>query len=228
MLTLLIPSVLVALSLTCSIAAEDDAKAPCGEGNPVVFRMDFTEVPPGAPPSELLILDGAFQVREEGEEKFLELAGTPLDSFAVLFGPRVVDGLSVEARIRAQSTRRLAPRFGIGLGGLGGYRLRVVPARGEIELVLNEKLIAAAPYEWKTGTWTNLELQLETSGETQWTVRGRAWPSDQPRPDGWSINHTTTETPLPGQPSVWGTPYSSRPIQFDDLVVRKLTLDAAP
>ena len=49
-----------------------------------------------APPSatdiyvaDLLVLDGAFAVKAEGGNKFLELPGAPLDTYGLLFGPTV-------------------------------------------------------------------------------------------------------------------------------------------
>src|SRR5437867_7262273 len=51
-------------------------------------------------PDDLLVLEGAFAVKQEGGNRFLELPGTPLDTFGVLFGPTQGTGLAVMARIQ--------------------------------------------------------------------------------------------------------------------------------
>ena len=38
-------------------------------------------------PEDLLVLEGAFVVKAEGGNHFLELPGAPLDTFGLLFGP---------------------------------------------------------------------------------------------------------------------------------------------
>ena len=34
---------------------------------------------------------------------------------------------------------------------------------------------------------------------------------------GWMVEHQLSEAPPNGQASFWGTPYSEKPIQFDDV-----------
>ena len=202
-------------------AAKDDVPSSDKVHETVIFHMDFSQVPVGETPDDLLVLDGDFAVRESGGDKLLELPGKPLDAFGVLFGPRAKDGLCVQARIRAEATRRRDPRFGVGLGGLGGYRLRMVPARGELEIVLHDQAVATTPFKWKSSRWTTLKLRIDKTAGHAWRVRGKAWLSDQPEPKAWTISHTTNDLPLAGQASIWGTPYSGKPIQFDDLIVKQ-------
>ena len=66
-------------------------------------------------PADFLVLDGAFEVKEEAGNKFLELPGAPLETFGVLFGPTEKDGLSVGVRIFGTLKGRRFPAFGAGL-----------------------------------------------------------------------------------------------------------------
>ena len=58
-----------------------------GQGK-TLYENHFEKETVGQTPSDFLMFDGAFVVKEENGNKFLELPGTPLDSFAVQFGPR--------------------------------------------------------------------------------------------------------------------------------------------
>src|SRR5215472_6039238 len=65
----------------------------------VLYQNNFEKEEVGKVPADFMILDGGFAVKEEGGNKFLELPGAPLDSFAVQFGPTESSDLSVSARI---------------------------------------------------------------------------------------------------------------------------------
>src|SRR5258706_14112379 len=49
----------------------------------ILYQNDFEKAEVGQVPSDFLVLDGGFVVKEENGNKLLELPGTPLDSFAV-------------------------------------------------------------------------------------------------------------------------------------------------
>ena len=59
-------------------------QAPLSAAEPV-YQNDFEQVEAGSEPDDFLIIDGAFTVKEEGGNKFLELPGAPLDSFSAMF-----------------------------------------------------------------------------------------------------------------------------------------------
>ena len=46
-------------------------------------NIDNTEV--GEVPDDFLVLDGDFSVKKENGNKFIELPGSPLDSFGIMF-----------------------------------------------------------------------------------------------------------------------------------------------
>ena len=78
-------------------------------------------------------------VKEENGNKFLELPGSPLDSFAVQFGPTESSDIAVSARINGTSKGRRYPTFGVGLNGVAGHRLQVSPAKKLLELYKDQE-----------------------------------------------------------------------------------------
>ena len=106
------------------VALTGNAQTPADK---VLFKTDFESANADSVPEELMVLAGQFSVKEIGGNKALELPGTPLEDFGALFGPAESDGVAVRARVRSESTKRLAPRFGVGLSGVSGYRLLVSP-----------------------------------------------------------------------------------------------------
>ena len=49
-------------------------------------------------------------------------------------------------------------------------------------------------------------------------IEGKAWAGDDKEPKEWAVSTKATEA-ISGRASVWGSPYSSTPIRFDDLAV---------
>jgi hypothetical protein len=188
----------------------------------VLFETDFESANADSVPEELMILAGQFSVKEIGGNKVLELPGNPLEDFGALFGPAELDGVVVRARIRSESTKRLAPRFGVGLSGVAGYRLLVAPGQNGLQLLKDQQVLASAPFAWKPGTWTLLRLQVRKFAEGKWIIEGRAWADETSEPKDWSISLEVSEAPPAGKASIWGAPYSGKPILFDDLSVISL------
>ena len=184
-----------------------------------VYENNFEKAEVGKVPADFLVLDGSFEVREEGGNKFLELPGAPLDTFGVLFGPTEKDGLAVSARIFGTLKGRRFPSFGVGLNGVGGFRLQVSPAKKLLELYKGDDVKTTVPFEWQNGVWAKLKLQLRKVKDGAWKVEGKVWAETAKEPEAWSIAFDeTAETPA-GRPSIWGNPFSGTAIRFDDLVV---------
>ena len=166
-------------------------------------------------PAEFLIVQGQFAVAKEGTNKYLELSGEPLDSFGFLAGPE--GATAVGARIRASSTGKRMPEFGVGLGGAGGYRLWVMPAAGEIQILKGDEVVAAKQYEWRSGIWTQLRFEMIKGEGEKFVLRGKAWEDGKAQPAMWMITANVEAKPVNGRASYWGTPYSGTPIGFDDV-----------
>jgi hypothetical protein len=208
------------ISITATIVALT-ASAQTPEAG-MHFKTDFELANADSLPEELMVLAGQFSVKEIGGNKVLELPGTPLEDFGALFGPAESDEVAVRARVRSESTKRLAPRFGVGLNGVAGYRLLVSPGQNALQLLRDQQVVASAPFDWKPGTWTSLHLQVRKTPESKWIIEGRAWTDGTPEPKDWPISFEISEAPPAGKASIWGAPYSGKPILFDDLSVISL------
>src|SRR5262245_12164465 len=110
-----------------------------GEGK-ILYENHFEKESVGQVPSDFLILDGAFVVKEENGNKFLELPGTPLDSFAVQFGPAQMNNVAISVRINGTAKGRRYPTFGVGINGAAGYRLQLSPGKKMLELFKDQEL----------------------------------------------------------------------------------------
>lgn len=205
-------TVLATLMLLVTAAALHAQTKPAYENN-------FEKAAVDSVPEGFLVLDGGFAVKEEGGNKFLELPGAPLDTFGALFGPTEAANISVTARIYGTGKGRRFPTMAVGLNGGGGYKLQVSPGKKLIELYKGEEVKATAPIEWASGTWTMFRLQVRKVKDGEWKVEGKAWAQTGKEPVEWAINFTDAQEPPPGRPSIWGNPFSTTPIYFDDLVV---------
>jgi hypothetical protein len=194
------------------------SKRAFAQGAKPLFENNFEQAEVGKVPEGFLVLDGEFAVKAEGGNKFLELPGAPLDNYGVLFGPTEKTDVAVTGRINGTGKGRRFPTFGVGLSGQGGYRLLVAPAKKAIELYKGDDLATSAAFEWKSGEWTNLKLQITKSGAI-WKVEGKAWQGGA-EPAQPTISYEAKEEPNEGRASIWGSPISGTPIQFDDLVLK--------
>jgi hypothetical protein len=196
--------------------------ALAAESDDLVYANDFEKVPEGDPPGDIVVLAGKFTVKTIDGNKVLEVPGDPVDGFGFLFGPDDQLLVNVSARIHATSTGKRSPEFGVGLADTNGYRAWVMPATNELQILKGEEVKAHVPYTWKSGSWTTVSLQLRKTAEGYF-VEAKCWESGQDEPKGWMVTFAEMDETPKGRPSAWGTPYSSMPIQFDDLKVTKVS-----
>ncbi|MGI9242260.1 MAG: hypothetical protein ACR2RV_15790 [Verrucomicrobiales bacterium] len=187
-----------------------------------VFEQDFETVEVGEAPDDVMEIDGTFTVFEEDGNKFLRVGIEPLAENGIILGPSMKAGGSVQAKIRSFKKRRSFPRFSVGLHGISGYRLRVVPSSGTVELLKNEEVVVSEKFAWKADQWTNLKLEIKPAGD-QWSIRGWVWEVADgeagEQPEKPSIEHVDKSAPGQGKASLWGSPYSGKPVDFDDVKV---------
>jgi len=200
--------------------------AQAGGGKPAaapvakaVYSQDFEKTAVDKVPDGMLVLDGGFAVKQVAGGKMLELPGDPLETFGVLFGPTEKEGLCVQARILGTGKGRRFPVLAVGLGGVGGYKLQVAPAKKALEIYKGEDIKATAPFDWASGKWAQFKFQVRKAKAGAWQVQGKVWAQDAAEPAAWQISFTETTEPTPGRPSIWGLPFSGTAIQFDDLLV---------
>ncbi|MEW6161207.1 MAG: hypothetical protein AB1813_27570 [Verrucomicrobiota bacterium] len=190
-----------------------------GQETKVLYQNDFQSAANDKIPDDFLVIEGAFAVKQEGNQKFLELPGAPLDSFSVLFGPSETSDINATARFFGTAKGRRAPTFGIGLNGVGGYRLQVTPAKKLLELYKGDEVKSTFPFDWTSGKWTHLRLQVQKINDAAWKIEGKAWTEGQSEPRDWMIQWDENEKPYTGRASVSGSPFSGTPIRFDDFIV---------
>jgi hypothetical protein len=184
-----------------------------------IYSNSFEKAEVGKVPEDMLVLDGDFAVKQDGTNKVLELPGAPLDTFGVLMGPTTNANVAVTARIFGTGKGRRYPTFGVGLNGAGGYKLKTAPSKNELELYKGEDVVATAPFKWRSGDWTQMKLQVRSSGAGQWTVEGKAWDASSKEPEKWDIIYSEKAEPTAGRASLSGSPYSGTPIHYDDIVI---------
>ena len=187
----------------------------------VLYTNDFEKAEAGKVPDDLMVLGGEFAVKSEGTNQFLELPGAPLDSFAVQFGPAEKFDVAVMARIFGSGKGRRAPTFGVGLGGVSGWKLQASPSKKAVELLKDQEIKATVNYDWKSGTWTQLRLEIRKVKDGAWKIEGKAWATGETEPKAMLISFDEAEEPTPGKASIMGSPFAGTPIWFDDLRVEK-------
>jgi len=186
-----------------------------------LYQNDFEKAALDSVPDEFLISEGAFAVKADGGNKFLELPGAPLDTFGFYFGPTAKENLAVTARFNGTGKGRLRPTYALSLGAGGQFKLQMSPAKKAIELFKGDEVAATAPFDWLSGKWLVLHLQVRKTGSA-WRVEGKVWPHGEAEPKDWTITLDVAEEPLPGRPAIWASPFAGTPIQFDDLQVVSL------
>jgi hypothetical protein len=183
------------------------------------YRNDLSSVAPGAVPKEFQPVGGAFNVVEIEKKKVLEVPGVPLEIAGLLFGPADHAALDARAKAWGAASGRRFPEIGVGVGGLGGYRLLLLPAQKRLELRRGDEPVKSAemPQPWRSATWTVLRLRVAKDAQGKWLAQGKSWPADAQEPKDWQIAHELTGAPPAGRASLWAIPFSCQPIRFDDL-----------
>lgn len=207
------------LFLISALAGSVSLAVLAQEAKPGTYSNDFEKAEIDSVPDGFLVLDGGFAVKEDAGNKFLELPGAPLESFGVLFGPTTNQNQTVSARIHGTGKGRRFPQFGVGLNGVGGYKLLVSPAKKAIELYKGDNVIATTPYEWQSDQWTKLFLQVRFVKDGEWKIEGKVWTEGGEEPKAWLISYDEKEKPVNGRPMITGRPYSGTPIRYDDFAV---------
>ena len=185
---------------------------------PTNYSNDFEKAEIGKVPDDIMVLDGAFAVREFEGNKCLELDGTPIGAFGALFGPAGLTSCEVSARIWAQPTGKRFPEFGIGANDAGGYKLFLLPSHSLLEIRKGDEPVASAPFTWTPSSWTHFKLRI-TSMSGSWTIQAKAWPASSPEPATSTLTAKDPTAPTPGRASLWANDYSEKPVRFDDLKV---------
>jgi hypothetical protein len=189
-----------------------------GESKPLTF--DFETWPEGDPPADqLMVVEGDFTIKTLSGNKIMEVGSSTVAEANALLGPAASGSASIETRVFATKAGRSYPSFGIGVHGQTGYRLMMAPAANELRLTKGGQVVKTVPFVWKSETWLRLKLEVKKGVTGIWTITAKAWPSDAAQPLEPSIELTDAKISGLGRASLWATPFSGTPIDFDDVRV---------
>jgi hypothetical protein len=189
----------------------------CVAADTVLFEQNFEASAAGPVSKEFLPLAGDFAVVVENGAHWLELPGTPLDTFGALFGPSSAEPGSLEGKFFGTKTGRKYPTFGLSLRGAGGYRLMVSPGKGQLEIYKGDEPLVGVPFAWTSGEWVVLKLSVVKGKSSGWIVEGRAWAQGAQAPAEPMVRFEVPTEISAGRAAVWASPFSGTPIRFDDL-----------
>lgn len=184
-----------------------------------IFSFDCEAWREGAPPQEVFVVDGTIKIAARDGGKAITIDPNPITDATAQLGDSSSGSSSIAARVFASKKGRSTPRFGVSVHGMNGYRLIVNPARKTLDLVKSDEVIKSVPYTWTTDTWTRIRLDVKKTGDTGWSITGKAWPAEGEEPKEPLIQHTDDTLKGQGKAAIWGTPFSETPIFFDDIQV---------
>jgi hypothetical protein len=96
------------------------------------------------------------------------------------------------------------------------------PGKKAIELLKDQESKVTVAYDWKSGVWTQLRLEIRKVKDGAWKIEGKVWAQGEPEPTAPNISFEETEEPVSGKASILGSPFAGTPIWFDDLQVVSL------
>ncbi len=192
-----------------------------GSGWNLEYHEDFSGCRVGEEPESLFILDGHYSVQEESKgQKYLQLPGTPMGDFGLLFGPRIKDrGLALRFSFFATKKGRRMPSIAAGIGGVRSLRLRLNPAARSLVISHDETILKQVPFVWKEGIWWDVCFQTTPTSKNLIRVKCKLWPKQEQEPKAWFLEQEFKQEYEGGKCALWGVPYASTPILFDDLFI---------
>ena len=191
----------------------------------VEFEESFSSMEVGSEPENLFILDGAYAVSEEDDNRRLTLPGSPVGDFGLLFGPRVREkSLELSFSFLGTKKGRRLPALAAGLGGVRSYRFRLNAATKQIILTRQDVEIGKVAYQWESGAWCQVRFQaLPGDGEST-RIRLKLWKRAEEEPGEWLFDEIDRSAFAGGKCALWGYPYAGTPIHFDDLKIESKAL----
>ena len=203
------------------VSVANDLVKEMGSGWNLEYHEDFSGCGIGEEPESLFILDGHYSVQEENKgQKYLQLPGTPMGDFGLLFGPRIKDrGLALRFSFFATKKGRRMPSIAAGIGGVRSLRLRLNPAARSLVISHDETILKQIPFVWKDGIWWDVCFQAIPTSQNLTRVKCKLWPKKEEEPKAWFLEEEFKQEYEGGKCALWGVPYASTPILFDDLFI---------
>ena len=111
------------------------------------------------------------------------------------------------------------PSIAAGIGGVRGLR-RLNPAVKNLVLTFDDQTLKEVPFSWTGNQWWSVRFRMLPEDSNQSTfVRCKLWPKQELEPDNWLISEKFSIPYKGGKCALWGFPYASTPIHFDDLTI---------
>ena len=173
----------------------------------------------GDVPKEVFVVDGTIKVAALDGNKTIMIAAEPITDATAQLGDSSRGTSSIEARVFASKRGRSTPRVGLSVHGMNGYRLWLNAAKKQLELMLGGEVVTTAPFTWVSDTWTKLRLDVTKVSETEWSITGKAWQADGEEPKEPQVKVSNPSVKGQGKCAIWGSPFSEKPIYFDDITV---------
>lgn len=169
--------------------------------------------------ADVFLVSGLFTTKEEGTNRYYEVAALPLDDSIGQVGPSARGSASIQASVLGTKVARSAPRMGVGVHGQNGYRLVLVPVKKTLELWKSEEIVLSQPFKWESDTWYDLKLSVSKLNENEWSIEGKAWKKGETEPAKSQFLYKDQKLRGQGKCSLFATPYSGTPVKFDDITV---------
>lgn len=216
------------VSLKSSLPEEPSSAKSIAAPSPsswvVEFEENFSSLEIGSEPENLFILDGAYVVSQDENDKRLTLPGSPVGDFGLLFGPRVREkSLSLSFSFLGTKKGRRLPALAAGLGGVRSYRFRLNAATREVLLFRQDVEIGKVAYQWESGAWTQVRFQALPGDGEKTRIRLKLWKRGEGEPDEWLLDQVDLNGFAGGKCALWAYPYAGTPIHFDDLKIESKT-----
>ena len=206
-------------------SGENSGEGQAEEVWEVEFDENFSSLEVGSEPENLFILDGAYAVSQEENDKRLTLPGSPVGDFGLLFGPRVREkSLELSFSFLATKKGRRLPAMAAGLGGVRSYRFRLNAATKQIILSRQDVEIGREVYQLESGSWCRVRFQALPGDGENTRIRLKLWKRGEEEPEKWLFDEIDPSAFAGGKCALWGYPYAGTPIHFDDLKIESKAL----
>jgi len=157
---------------------------------PLPFTENFDALPDGQPPAGWInAVAGKFSVAAVDGQKVLQKApdNTIFQRVRMFFGSTEWSNYTFEADVRTATRRRQMGDLGI---TAQRYTLVLYGNAQQLKIESWEPETARTvvkPFPWKADTWYHLKIRVENLPNGQVRAQGKAWPTGEAEPAGWSI-----------------------------------------
>jgi len=125
---------------------------------------------------------------------------------------------TMQADVRSDGNRRSMSTVGI---VNQRYLIRMKGNHQTLEVSSNMELFRKdVPFKWKAGAWYRLKSRVDVHEDGSGTIRAKAWPRDDPEPEGWTLEARHPHVHTHGASGLYGfSPQSRFRVYIDNLSV---------